>query len=58
MAENTTESFSSEKFIETNNIFALRGENLFLFHCVREGKKINRVKLPCTYFRFPEEPFP
>ena len=25
-----TESFSCEKFIETNNILALRGKNLFL----------------------------
>ena len=24
------------------------GENLSLFHCVREDKKLNRVKLPCT----------
>ena len=41
-------TFSSEQFFETNNTFALRGENLFLFHCVREDKKLNRVKLPCT----------
>ena len=34
--------------VSKNNIFALRGENLFLFHCVREDKKLNRVKLPCT----------
>ena len=38
---------SSEQFFETNNIFAIRGENLFLLHCVREDKKLNRVKLPC-----------
>ena len=41
-------TFSSGQLFETNNIFALRGENLFLFHCVREDKKLNRVKLPCT----------
>ena len=42
-------TFSSEQFFETNNIFAIRGENLFPFHCVREDKKTqSRVKLPCT----------
>ena len=41
-------TFSSEQCFQTNNIVALRGENLFLFHCVREDKKLNRVKLPCT----------
>ena len=37
-------TFSSEIFFETNNIFATRGKNLFLFHYVREDKKLNRVK--------------
>ena len=29
-------TFSIEEFIETNNIFAIRGKKPFLFHCVRE----------------------
>ena len=39
-------TFSSEIFLETNNIFAIRGKHPFLFHYVREDKKLNRVKLP------------
>ena len=39
-------TFSSEIFFETNNIFAIRGKSPFLFHYVREDKKLNRVKLP------------
>ena len=38
-------TFSSENFFETNNIFAIRGKNPFLFHYVCEENKINRVKL-------------
>ena len=38
-------TFSSEIFFETNNIFAIRGKKPFLFHYVREDKKLNRVKL-------------
>ena len=38
-------TFSSENFFETNNIFAIRGKNPFLFNCVREEKKLSRVKL-------------
>ena len=37
--------FSSEIFFETNNIFAIRGKKPFLFHYVREDKKLSRVKL-------------
>ena len=39
-----TATFSSEQFYETNNIFAIRGKNPFLFHYVREEKELNRVK--------------
>ena len=39
-------TFSNENFFETNNIFAIRGKNPFLFHYVREDKKLNRVKSP------------
>ena len=38
-------TFSSEIFFETNNIFAIRGKNPFLFHYVREDKKLNGAKL-------------
>ena len=38
-------TFSSEIFFETNNIFAIRGKYYFLFHYVREDKKLMRVKL-------------
>ena len=38
-------TFSSEIFFETNNIFAIRGKKPFLFHYVREDKKLSRVKL-------------
>ena len=38
-------TLSSEIFFETNNIFAKRGKKPFLFHYVREDKKLNRVKL-------------
>ena len=41
----TKATFSSEIFFEKNKIFAIRGKNLFLFHYVREGKKLNRVRL-------------
>ena len=39
-------TFSSEIYFEANKIFAIRGKNHFLFHYVREDKKLNRVKLP------------
>ena len=39
-------TFSSEKIIETNNLFAIKGNKPFLFYCVREEEKLNRVKLP------------
>ena len=38
-------TLSSEIFFETNNIFAIRGKKPFLFHYVREDKKLSRVKL-------------
>ena len=42
-------TFSSEQFFETSNIFAIRGKNPFLFHYVREEKKLNRVKYAQYY---------
>ena len=42
-------TFSSEQFLETNNIFAIRGKKPFLFHYVREEKKPNRVKYAQYY---------
>ena len=53
-------TFSSEKFFETNNIFAIRGKNQVLFHCVREEKKLNRVKYAqyCNKLNFRNKPFP
>ena len=59
-------TFSSEQFFETNNIFAIRGKNPFLFHCVREEKKTQLCQI-CAILhqikssgsnRFHEEPFP
>ena len=38
-------TFCSENFFETNNIFAVSDKNSFLFHDMREEKKLNRVKL-------------
>ena len=41
-AGNLTKTFSSEKFIETNNISAIRGKKLFLlFNCMRANKTNN-----------------
>ena len=42
-------TFSREQFFETNNIFAIRGKNPFLFHYVREEKKLSRVKYAQYY---------
>ena len=42
-------TFSSEQFFERNNIFAIRGKTPFLFHYVREEKKLNRVKYAQYY---------
>ena len=42
-------TFSSEKFFETNNIFAIRGKNPFLFDYVHEEKKLSRVKYAQYY---------
>ena len=42
-------TFSSEQFFETNNIFVLRGKNPFLFHYMREEKKLNCVKYAQYY---------
>ena len=59
-------TFSSEQFYETNNIFAIRGKNPFLFHYVREEKKTQSCQI-CAILqqtkisglnRFHEEPFP
>ena len=59
-------TFSREQFFETNNIFAIRGKYPFLFHYVREEKKLSRVKYAHYYNklkisgsnRFHDEPFP
>ena len=45
-------TFSSKIFFETNNIFAIRGKNPFLFHYVREDKKLNRPKRYLRYNDF------
>ena len=42
-------TFSSEQYFETNNKFAIRGKNPFLFHYMREEKKLNRVKYAQYY---------
>ena len=42
-------TFSSEQFFETSNIFAIRGKIPFLFHYVREEKKLSRVKYAQYY---------
>ena len=42
-------TFSSEQFFETNNTFAIRCKNPFLFQYVREEKKLNRVKYAQYY---------
>ena len=56
-------NFSSKIFFETNNIFAIRGKNPFLFHYVGEEKKLNRVKYThtpqyCNKINFRIKPFP
>ena len=57
-------NFSSKIFFETNNIFAIRGKNPFLFHYVGEEKKqLNRVKYThtpqyCKKINFRIKPFP
>ena len=38
-------TFSSEIFFETNNIFAIRGKNSFLFQYVGEEKKLYQTQL-------------
>ena len=44
--ENFTKAFSSEKFIKTNNIFAIRGKKLFLFHWVCVDMNPNPENFP------------
>ena len=39
-------TFPAKYFFKINNIFAITGKNPFLFHYVREDKKLNRVTLP------------
>ena len=52
--------FPAKHFIETNNILAIRGKNLFLFHCVHSIVSNYHVcnKLNFRFKPFPEEPSP
>ena len=42
-------TFFQRTIFETNNIFAIRGKNPFLFHYVREEKKLSRFKYAQYY---------
>ena len=45
-AGNLTKTFSSEKFIETNNIFAIRGKKPFLFQlraCKQDRQSVHKA---------------